>query len=136
MKEYAEEMQKNRRNQAGLSSVTKSVEKKSKKSVVEERSTTQDIFEEKIDKIWSVIESVRNSLSSLNKQNSKDPVNQRKESQKPNCLFLYKTIKTDTAANKQRSPHPVEEDEAKEAATWQREEVLYNQKTKEEEGTV
>ena len=56
-------------------------------SVEKRTSTTQDVFEEKIDKIWSAIESVRNSLTSLNKQISKDPVSQRKESQKPNCLF-------------------------------------------------
>ena len=47
--------------------------------------------------------------------------------------FLYKTSKTDTAANKQRSPHPVEQDEAKETATWQREEVSYKQKIKEQD---
>ena len=57
--------------------MTKSVEKKiksksTKKSVVEHRSTSQDIFEEKIDKIWSAIESVRNNLTSLNKRISKD----------------------------------------------------------------
>ena len=123
------------------SSVAKSVEKKSKsksskKSVVDRRSMSQYIFEEKIDKIWSAIESVRNSPTSLNKQISKDQVIERKESQKPNCLFLYKTSKTDTAANKQRSPHPIEQDEAKETATWQREEVSYKQKIKEQEDTI
>ena len=97
---------------------------------------SQDIFEEKIDKIWSAIESIRNSLTSLNKRISKDPVSQRKESQKSNCLFLYKTSKTENAVNKQRSPYPIEQDEAKETATWQREEVSYKQKIKEQEDTI
>ena len=48
---------------------------------------------------------------------------------------MYETSKTDTAANKQRSPHSVEQDEAKETATWQREEVSYKQKIKEQEDT-
>ena len=118
VKEYVERIHKNMRNQVGPLSVAKSVEKKiksksSKKSVVDHRSMSQDIFEEKIDKIWSAIESNCNSLTSLNKRISKDPVSQRKESQKSNCQFLYKTSKTDNAANKQRSPYPVEQDEAK-----------------------
>ena len=61
----------------------------------------------------SAIESIHNSFTSLNKRISKDRVSERKESQKSNCLFLYKTSKTDNAANKQRSPYSVEQDEAK-----------------------
>ena len=84
----------------------------------------------------SAVGSVRNSPTSFKRRISEDPFSQRKESQKPNCLFLYKTSKTDTVANKQRSPHPAEQDEAKEAATWQREKVSYKQKFKEQEDTI
>ena len=110
--------------------------KSSKKSVVDHRSMSQGIFEEIIDQIRSAVESIRNSLTSLNKRISKDPVSQRKESQKSNCLFLYKTSKTENAVNKQRSPYPVEQGKAKETATWQREEVSYKQKIKEQEDTI
>ena len=93
VKEYVQGMRKNMRNRVGPSSVAKSVEKKiksksSKKSAVEHRSTSQDIFEEKIDKIWSAIESVRNSLTSLNKRISEDPVNDRKESETKLPIFF------------------------------------------------
>ena len=72
VKEYVEGLRKNMRNQVRPSAVAKSVEKKiksksGKKSVVDHRSMSQDIFEEKIDKIWSAIESNCNSLTSLNK---------------------------------------------------------------------
>ena len=81
------------RNQVGPLSVAKSVEKKiksksSKKSVVDHRSMSQDIFEEKIDKIWSAIESNCNSLTSRNKRISKDPVSQRKESEIKLPIFV------------------------------------------------